>query len=158
MGKLAHLIQQQDQSLDLAKSLANSRDGIDIWLASLQKLTGLMETVTERLEIVEETLSTMEIPDASPAVEQLMDMVGQHREAGSGELKQALQSIRAAIAGIKMPDIPEHKETDLEPVLQAIRNIQQTTVVSAERPAHSWEFEIERDRFGLIKCVTAKPA
>lgn len=158
MGKLQHLIERESSIHDLTKSLAQSRDGVDLWLRTLQEITTLMRDVSERLESVEEQVAQIEIPDNEPRLEAMEEAAERRMAAGVQSLLSSVQDIKRAVQGIRMPEIPAQKEVDLSPVLAAIRQVSQRSQVSQSQPApvREWEFEVERDRFGFIKCVTAK--
>lgn len=157
MGKLQHLMERDSSIHDLTKSLAQSRDGVDLWLRTLQEITQLMRDVSSRLESVEQEVSELEIPDHHPMLEEMEDAAERRMAAGVQSLLSSVADIKRAVQGIRMPEIPQPEKVDLSPILAAIRSMPApTTVVSGPERPREWEFEVERDRFGLIKCVTAK--
>lgn len=158
MGKLAHLMQTDSGIHELTKNLAQSRDGVDLWLRTLQELATLMSDVSERLAVVEEQIAQIEIPDHTQGLDLIHGAVTSQHEQSTASLKQEMSALRRAIQSIPVPTIPEQKTVDMAPVIEALhklRDMKQAQPSKTEERPREWTFEVDRDRFGFIKSVKA---
>lgn len=158
MGKLQHLMDRESGTADLAKSLTRSRDTVDMWLKTINEVSGALATLMERMETVEVMLGGLEIPDHSMELSELGSRVDVARNTLQAEIRRTVAS---AVNGIKFPAIPAPPEVDLAPVMALLQELRDREDEEPEeepedeRP-REWRLEVHRDNFGMISSVTAK--
>jgi len=127
---------------------------------NVSKFEKAIAALTQKLEQAELNLgsavSGISIPDhRKDLAEVRSDLVEM-----ANLMSKQVSSVHHAVKGIKipkMPAIPEQLQTDLSPVLRAISEINiEYPEMPESRHTGEWEFEIERNQFG-IKRVIARP-